>query len=169
MTFLDPVKVLTQINLKESMVAADFGCGSGGWVIPLAKMLKNGKVHAIDILQEPLSALRAKLKAEKLFNVDVIHSDVEKRSKLSSNSCDLVLMTNLLFQAEDRQGILEEAKKVLKEGGKILIVDWKSGASIGPTDKVSAKEAQGLAEKVGLEFVSVFDAGIYHWALVFTK
>ena len=48
------------------MIAADFGCGSGGWAIPLAKKLEEGKVYAIDILEEPLSALRARAKLEKI-------------------------------------------------------------------------------------------------------
>jgi ubiquinone/menaquinone biosynthesis C-methylase UbiE len=169
MTFLDPLKLLTQIGLKENMVAADFGCGSGGWVIPLAKILKMGKIYAIDVLQEPLSVLRAKLKAEKLFNVDVVCSDVEKNSKLLANSCDLVLMTNLLFQADDKKKILEEGKRILKDNGKILVVDWKPEVNMGPVNKVSAKEVQDLAQNLDLKFVSVLDADTYHWALIFTK
>ena len=62
--FLNPSEVLESLELRKDMIAADFGCGSGGWVIPLAKKLEEGKVFAIDILEEPLSALRAKIKLE---------------------------------------------------------------------------------------------------------
>jgi len=58
--FLDPVSILKNIALKEDMIACDFGCGSGGWAIPLANILSNGLVYAVDILPESIDALRGK-------------------------------------------------------------------------------------------------------------
>lgn len=130
--FLNPSEILKQLELRKDMVACDFGCGSGGWAIPLAKVLEKGKVYAIDILEEPLSALGARIKAEKISNIKIIRADVEAGSKLPDNFCDLVLMTNLLFQAEDIRGVLTEGKRVLKKRGKILAVDWKKEAPCGP-------------------------------------
>mgnify|MGYP001611054209 FL=1 len=52
--FLNPTEILRQLELKKDMVACDFGSGSGGWAIPLAKILEEGRVYAIDILEEPL-------------------------------------------------------------------------------------------------------------------
>ena len=169
MEFLNPKGVLLQLGLEENMVAVDFGCGSGGWVMPLAKILKHGKVYAIDVLQEPLSALRLKLKSENLLNVDVIHANVENHSKILANSCDLVLMTNLLFQAEHREKILEEGKRILKEGGRILVVEWKPGANLGPADKISVANVKDIAKRLDLKYGNEFEAGVYHWALVLTK
>ncbi|GAH20696.1 unnamed protein product, partial [marine sediment metagenome] len=40
--FLNPSEVLKQLKLKKDMIAADFGCGSGGWALPLAKKLEEG-------------------------------------------------------------------------------------------------------------------------------
>src|SRR4030042_602922 len=112
--FLNPEEVLKQLKLKEGMTAADFGCGSGGWVIPLAKKIEGGKVYAIDILEEPLSALRAKIKLEKIINVETILAFIEQGVDIFEGSCDLVLMTNLLFEAEDKKKVLEEGKRLLK-------------------------------------------------------
>jgi len=67
--FLNPSEVLKKLKLRKNIIAADFGSGSGGWAIPFAKILEEGKGYAIDILEEPLSALRAKVKIEKLFNI----------------------------------------------------------------------------------------------------
>lgn len=130
--FLNPQEVLEQLKLKKEMIAADFGCGSGGWALPLAKKLEEGTIYAIDILEEPLSALKARAKLEKILNIEIIRADVEKRTPLSSNSVDLALMTDLLFECEDKKIVLEEGKRVLKPGGKILVVDWKLDATIGP-------------------------------------
>lgn len=152
------------------MIAADFGSGSGGWVIPLAKILEDGHIFAVDILEEPLSALRSKVKLEKLSNVDAIKADVEKGTSLLADSCDLVLMTNLLFQAENKSGILEEGKRVLKQGGNILVVDWKSESPLGPKEgRVSTEEVKNLANNANLKLEQEFSAGNYHYALVFKK
>lgn len=169
--FLSPDQVLKELKLKEDMTAADFGCGSGGWVLPLAKKLKEGKIYALDILEEPLSALRAKAKLEKISNIETIRADVEKGTPLTSNSVDLVLATNLFFETEDDPGVLKEIKRVLKEGGQVLVVDWKKDAPLfGPRGKrISAEEMKKLAEEIGFKLKKEFEASLYHWGLIFIK
>jgi ubiquinone/menaquinone biosynthesis C-methylase UbiE len=170
MEFLDPNKVLKQLKLKEDMTAADFGSGSGGWVIPLAKKSEEGKVYAIDILEEPLSALRGRAQLEKLFNIEVVQTDVEKGTHLVPNSIDLVLMTNLLFECEDKKKVLEEGKRVLKEGGKILVVDWQKDNPLTPeVEFVSIEEVKKIAKDLNLKLEKEFEAGAYHWGLIFSK
>ena len=170
--FLNPNEILKNIKLKESMTAADFGSGSGGWAFPLAKRLEDGRVYAIDVLEEPLSALRSKAKLANIFNIETVKSDVEakKGSTIADSICDLVLMTNLLFQCEDKKSVLEEGKRVLKEKGRILVVDWKKDVSFGPGEgKISPEEVKEIAEGIGLKTEKEFEAGPYHYALVFTK
>ncbi|XOB40270.1 MAG: class I SAM-dependent methyltransferase [Candidatus Nealsonbacteria bacterium] len=169
MAFLNPSKVLDILDLKESLTAADFGSGSGGWAIPLAKRLKQGKVYAIDILQEPLSALKSKTRLENILNIETVKSDVERTSKLLSNSCDLILMTNLLFEVDDKKKTMEEGKRVLKKGGKLLIVDWKKEAPLGPKDKVSVEEIKKIAREIDFKLEKEFEAGLYHWGMVFKR
>lgn len=168
--FLNPDEVLKQLKLKKEMIAADFGSGSGGWALPLAKKLEEGIIYAIDILEEPLSALKARAKLEKILNIETIRVDVEKRTPLSSNSVDLVLMTDLLFECEDKKIVLEEGKRVLKPGGKILVVDWKLDATIGPEEgRVSTEEVKKIAKDLNLKLEKEFEAGIYHWGLIVVK
>ena len=170
--FLNPAEVLKQLKLKKGMIAADFGCGSGGWVIPLAKILEEGKIYAIDILEEPLSALKGRAKLEKILNVETIRSNVEAKngSKLSDNSCDLVLMTNLLFECDDKKIVLEEGKRVLKPGGKILVVDWIKDNPLTPEiEWVDFEEIKKIAKELDLKLENEFEAGLYHWGLILVK
>jgi len=120
--FLKPEEILKQLDLGEDMIAADFGSGSGGWALPLAQILKEGKIYAVDILEEPLSALKSRAEILKIFNIAVIRSDIETKngSKLKDNHLDLVLITNLLFEAEDKKEVLAEGKRVLKKGGILV-------------------------------------------------
>src|SRR3989344_7043258 len=165
--FLNPIQTLKQLKINKNMVAADFGSGSGGWVLPLAKILENGKIFAVDILAEPLSALESKAKLNNLSNIETIRADVEKGVNILSGSCDLVLLTNLLFQLENKKAVFEEAKRVLRSGGKILVVDWKKTAKMGPEqNRVSPVEVKKIAKEVGLELEKEFEAGKCHFSLV---
>ena len=170
--FLKPEEILKQLDLREDMIAADFGSGSGGWALPLAQILKEGKVYAIDILEEPISALKSRAEILKIFNIAVVRSDIETKngSKLKDNHLDLVLITNLLFEAEDKKEVLAEGKRVLKKGGKILVVDWKKDSSLGPKQgRASVEEVKEIAKNLDLKLEKELDAGNYHYGLVFTK
>ena len=168
--FLNPQEVLNELKIEGEMIAADFGSGSGGWAIPLAKILKFGKVYAIDILEEPLSALKSKAEIQRVYNIETISSNVEKGIKLPDLSCDLVLLTNLLFQIEDKKRVLTEAKRVLKKGGKILVVDWLPEALQGPREgRVSPDEVKKIAKNLNLKLEKEFRTGIYHYGLIFIK
>lgn len=172
MTFLNPSEVLNKIELKSTMIAADFGVGSGGWTIPLAKILKDGIVYAIDILEEPLYALKMKLDLEKIRNVKVIRSNLERKmgSTLPESFVDLVLIVNLLFQCENKKAVLEEAKRITKTGGIILVVDWiKDNPLTKEIEFVSLKEIEEKGRQINLKTEREFEAGKYHRALIFKK
>jgi ubiquinone/menaquinone biosynthesis C-methylase UbiE len=169
-SFLSPEQILNQLEIESDDVAADFGCGSGSWILPLAQKVEDGMVFAVDILEEPLDALRAKADSQAISNVKIILSNVEKDVKIQDESCDLVLMTNLLFETEDKQAVMEQGKKVLKPGGKILVVDWKKQNSVvEEKDTISAEEVKKIAGNIGLKLEKEIDAGIYHYALIFEK
>jgi len=168
--FLNPQQILKNISLTESMIACDFGCGSGGWVIPLAKELKTGMVYGVDIMEDAISALNGKASAEKLFNVKTLVGNVEKGIKVPEEYFDLVLMTNLLFQLDDKYGALSEAKRVLKTNGIVLIVDWDKEAPIGSkTGRISTEEVKEMAGRIGFSAEMVFKAGSFHWGLILRK
>ncbi len=168
----DPEEVLNNLDLRSNMTAAEFGCGGGGFAIPLAKRLKQGKVYGLDIQEEKLSALKNKATLENISNIQTIVCDLEKEkgSTLKGGSLDLVLIPNVLFQAEDKTAIIKEAKRVLKEAGEILVVDWKKESSLGPKQgRVSKEEVQKITKEIGLKLKKEFSPGDYHYGLVFRK
>lgn len=168
--FLNPPDILKKLELRPSMTAADFGCGSGGWVIPLAQMLKEGVVYAVDVQSHPLSAVRSKMERDRMYNIRAIEANVETEgSKIGQERCDIVLATNLLFQCEHPDRIFQEAMKVLKQGGTLLVVDWLSHSPVAPAKTISQEESDKLASKAGFSVKEHFQAGDYHWASIFQK
>lgn len=168
--FLNPKRVLETIPLEEDMVACDLGCGSGGWAIPLSKILNKGIVYAVDILDQALSALKGKMEIESITNIKPILSDVEKGVKISDNAVDFVLLSNILFENDNKEFILKETKRLLKSGGIALIIDWKEDSPIGLKDRrVSFDETRSIVGSLGFKIEKEFDAGKYHWAMLIKK
>jgi len=172
-TFLEPEKIIEQIDLKQDWHAAEFGSGQGGFTITLARVLPKGIVYALDIQEEPLSALVGRARSEGLPNIKTIQCDLEepKGSTLQDDSLDLVLVTNILFQSDEKEAMLKEAKRILKSKGKIVVVDWKTDSPFGPEKgRVTLDEIEKLMRlKLDIKLVRKLDAGTYHWSAIFEK
>jgi len=98
--FLNVNEVLNSLDIKEEMAAGEFGCGSAVFAISLAKKLPKGRVYALDIQEEKLSALKGKAAHAKLNNIFTILCDLEalKGSTLQEKSLDIILIPNVLFE-----------------------------------------------------------------------
>jgi cyclopropane fatty-acyl-phospholipid synthase-like methyltransferase len=79
-SFLNPEKILDQLDLKADMLAAEFGCGPGNFVIALAKRLDEGLVYGLDIQEEPLSSqkIRTLLENKPMFSLSAAIWKVQK-------------------------------------------------------------------------------------------
>jgi len=172
--FLNPEEILKEIELNPNMVAADFGCGAGGFTIALAKRLNQGLIYALDIQKEALSVLKSRCLFQKINNVNPVFADLEKGRipGIFDNSLDLVFIINLLFQVDRKDAIILESKRVLKKGGNLIIVEWlpeklnfffeNGGISIERLKEI-IKKTGGLAIK------KKFMPGECHYGLVFEK
>ncbi len=172
--FLNPKKVVDSFDfIKEGMMVADFGCGGGYFTFPLAeKVGEGGRVFAIDVLQEPLGVIESKARIDGYKNIKTIRGNLEKEggSCLGDNFCDIILIANLLFQTEKDEEVAKEAKRVLKDGGYLIFIDWKVDAQIGPEGKrIEKQEARNLFENQGFSFVAEFLPDNYHYGLIFKK
>jgi ubiquinone/menaquinone biosynthesis C-methylase UbiE len=154
--FLNVDQVLHYLDIKDTMTAVEFGCGSADFTVALAKKITKGRVYALDIQEERISFVKNKLALEKLSNVSTILCDLEapRGSTLSEKSSDIVLIPNVLFQAENKYAMIEEAVRILKSGGQLLIVDWVKKNAFGPREGLlSQKEAKKIADELGLSFI----------------
>ena len=58
--FSDPIKNLNQLRIRENMIVADLGAGTGFYSIAAAQIVPNGKVYAIEIQKDFLNTIRNK-------------------------------------------------------------------------------------------------------------
>lgn len=173
--FSEPENNIAQLGLREGELIADFGSGSGAYTIAAAKALRgSGRVYAVEVQKDLLTRLRNTAKEEHVGNVEYIWGNLEKLggTKLRDGSCDLVIVSNLLFQTPEKTTVIQEAKRVLHQGGRLLVVDWTgSFNSLGPTkDQVFDEHAaRDLIDPMGFTFERVINAGNYHYGLVYRK
>jgi len=160
---LNPKKVIEEIPLKEEMNIADFGCGPGGWVIPLAKKIKSGKIYALDVLEEVLSALKSLAEMERVYNIRTIRCDIERGTDLQDNFFDLLIMSNLLFQVDEKDAVIEEGHRILRKGGNLLFVDWNNKEDVAE-DLMNKKIV-----KKGFKKIKNIEAGESHFAILYEK
>lgn len=174
-TFINPEEVIIQMEIRPDTVVADFGCGTGYFVFPIARRLSGGgRVYALDIMPAKLETVESQSKILGLTNVITQRVNLEKvgGSKLDPESVDWVILADMLFQNKDKGGILNEAKRVLKNDGKILAIEWASeNMSVGPDKKlrISKDSLLKIAQKNSLKLIKEIQAGDFHYGLVLTK
>jgi len=173
--FLEPERIVKNFGLKPGDHVADFGAGHGYFTLPLARAVgREGKVWAIDIQQPALDIIRSKAKIEHLLNVEYVRANLEEpgSSGVGERFFDFVLIANILFQSEGKGALFGEARRLLREGGRLAVVEWgETPSPLGPPAglRVKKETARALASQSGLELDREFSAGPHHYGLLFTK
>lgn len=173
--FAHPARNVNLLGIQPGMKVADFGSGSGAYVLAIAETLGgSGHVYAIDVQRDLLRRIKNEAARRGYKNVEVLWSDLESSggSKLADGGVDFVLISNLLFQIRDIKNVLAEGWRVLAARGRIAIIDWSdSFRGMGPPDRdvVPREKAISLAEGCGFEFLKEFPAGAHHYGVIFKK
>jgi ubiquinone/menaquinone biosynthesis C-methylase UbiE len=137
--FRDPGKQLEKVGIKEGQTLLDFGCGSGSYVIPAARMVgENGRVDALDIHPLAISAVEKKANKEGLTNIATILSD--RDTGLPDESIDVVLLYDVIRSIKDKRALLKELHRVMKANGLLSIL----------AEHIKVEDVLEIAEKDGL-------------------
>ncbi len=171
------IDVFQKIGLEESMIVGDLGCGNlAYYAFGAAKIIgKKGRVYAVDILKTVLNAVENRARQEGLDEIiKTVWSNIEMlgATNIPSNSLNVAFIHNVLFQSTGHENFLKETARLLVAGGKLMIIDWKkTGAPFGPPvkDRPDPEIVKQLATNAGFELVEEFEAGPYHFGLVFKK
>lgn len=170
-----PRQTLKSAGLRAGMQMADLGCGSGFFTIPAAQIVgEDYLVYAVDILKPALEHVRSRAKLEGLHNIKTVWAnlDIIGSTKLAAGAVDFAFIASALFETQYPERFLEEAKRILKPSGTLVIVEWDTEhMPIGPRPehRIGEEDVTQLGRKAGLNLTRRFRPGSYHYGLVFAK
>jgi len=175
-SLIDAASLLNKAQVGDKMKIADLGCGSSGhFVFPSSKLVgKKGIVYAVDILRTTLETIDKRARAENFLNIRTVWSNLEifGATKIEAGSLDLAMLINTLHQSHKRAEILRESVRLIKKNGKLVIVEWKNiAAPFGPPaeERVKKELVDNAVRKLGLKQEEEFEAGQYHYGLIYIK
>ncbi len=169
--FADPIKNLKQFGLRDDMIVADLGAGTGFYTMVAAEMVPRGKVYAIEVIKDYVITIKNKAKEAHLNNIECFWGDIEKvgGTKLKGGIVDAVIVSNILFQVEDRVGFVSEIKRILKPLGRVLVIDWADGlSSLGPKEEkiITKEKVVEIFSKKDILFDREINAGSHHYGMI---
>jgi len=173
---LDAPALLKTVGIDSGMTIADLGCGTlGHFTFPAAHLVgPEGKIYAVDILKTALLAIESRIKVEGVENVQTVWGDLELVGgvRIPENTVDIALLINVASLVKKSPSVAEEVKRILRDRGRLLAIDWQPQATgFGPDQKkrISTEEASTLFTDLGFIVKNEFEAGPSHWGLVLEK
>jgi ubiquinone/menaquinone biosynthesis C-methylase UbiE len=157
-----PEELLESIGLRRDMTFADLGCGIGFYALPAARIVRRkGRVLGVDVDADSIAQLRSRAEGEGLTNVRVEVGEAETYKPCEA-CADIVFFGMVLHDFRDPAAVLENARRIVKPGGKLVDFDWrKEQMDVGPPENIrfSEEKASGLIEAAGFKVTSVESEG----------
>jgi ubiquinone/menaquinone biosynthesis C-methylase UbiE len=123
--------------IKEGQCFLDYGCGTGDFAIPAAKIVgKRGTVYALDCFQRQLQVVKKRARKQGLSNIVIMLSDT--KVPLPDECIDIIWMCDVFHEVRQKRIVLEELHRVLKKDGILAIHDAMKDRIFNYTDGLFA-------------------------------
>jgi SAM-dependent methyltransferase len=133
--------LIRELRLQATDVVADLGAGTGFFSLPLARVVAQGKVLAVDIQPEMLEIIRGRIKKENVPNIEPILAS-ETDPHLPPNSVDLVLLVDAYHEFSYPLEVMQHVAAALRPGGRVALVEYR-----GEDPDVPIKEVHKMTEQ----------------------
>jgi ArsR family transcriptional regulator len=142
-------------TLLPPLDVVDFGCGTGVLTVELARWAR--RVTAIDRSAGALEQASARAHRAGLSNVTFLEADLVELP-LAAGKKDLVVISQSLHHVEDPQAVLSEAARILKPGGRVIVLELMPHAETWVRERLGhvhlglqPDEVQGWLAKAGFK------------------
>ena len=162
-------KAIRSLGITAGMVIADIGCGTGFFTVPLARLAgEKGKVFAVDISAEMLGDVRQRAREKNLRNVKAVLSR-ENKIPLPARTIDYCLLSSVVHEMENTALFFKELKRLLKDKGRIGIIEWKKVSSpLGPPlkERISTAAMKRMLVRNGFRPARTLVLGKYNYGII---
>ena len=115
---------IEKIDLAPNGVVADIGAGTGYYSFKLSSKVPRGKVFAVEIQDELISYLENRKSLLKDSIVEIVKSSALSPN-LPDGAIDLAIMVDVYHELEFPHEMLQSVRRSLKNGGKILLIEYR--------------------------------------------
>jgi demethylmenaquinone methyltransferase/2-methoxy-6-polyprenyl-1,4-benzoquinol methylase len=164
-----PRKALLDFVSGEKPMILEVCIGTGANSIAIAENKVKADIVGVDLSKEMLALAREKMERRGIHNVKTMLMDATSMD-FEDNSFDVIIISLVLHEvnASVRDKILNEAKRVLKGTGRLLIIEWDQPHR--PIQRlmfsiIKAMEPKGFKEFLQLnidEYVEKFSLEVLH-------
>lgn len=138
--------LIKNMRIQPTDIIADIGAGSGYHVFKMAPLATKGKVFAVDIQIEMLTAIFNNKKYEENKNVEIVEGS-EKSVNLKENTIDKVLMVDVYHEFSFPKEMLSSIYTSLKKDGEIFLIEYRLEDDSVPMKKIhKMTERQAVKE-----------------------
>ncbi|BCM90040.1 ubiquinone/menaquinone biosynthesis C-methyltransferase UbiE [Abditibacteriota bacterium] len=168
----NPREIVAAAQIRPGARIAEIGCGTGWFSFELERATRpRGMVYALDKLPAMLQILETKRQNyERILTLPCGENDFE----LDDGEVDVIFHANVLHECENPELHLKEAYRVLKNGGRIVVIEWTwadEESQPGPpnTRRLEVQTTHDLLGKAGFSVQSAGDVGPYHYVIIAQK
>jgi len=165
---LNPDLIWETLNLSNPEVLVDIGAGTGFFASLFCKKMTQGKIYACDTSEIMINWMNENLPND--GNCSIIPTKCEENSiPVTDGVADLVYLINLYHELEEPKSMLLEAYRLLKNGGKIAVIDWKPEETPeGPPVKIRIPEKIVFKHLEDSGFINIKNHNILPYHYFFT-
>ena len=159
------------LPLRPTDVVVDLGAGTGFFTLPLARVVAQGKVLAVDLQPEMLAMIRRRVGAAKLTNIETVLAS-EADPHLPRDSVDLVLLVDAYHEFSYPREVMQHVVAALKPQGRVALVEYRGedpNVPIRRLHKMTERQARLEMAAVGLRWIRTEDLLPQQHLILFEK
>ncbi len=168
----NPKEIVAAVGIAPGARVAEIGCGNGWFTFELERAVRpRGMVYALDTQTAMLQILEThRQNYERILMLPCGENGFD----LDDGEVDAVFHANVLHECSDAISHLREANRVLKSGGRLIVIEWKPGRGEdqpGPRAdyRLAPQQTREFAMEAGFEVDDTRDIGPYHYAVLASK
>lgn len=157
--------ILSLLNIHGNDTILDVGSEAGYFTLPLARRTTN-TVFTVAIERETLECIQKQSYENDIQNITPLQDSITQLS-LETNSIDRSLISMALHKVETLKEAFDEMYRVLKPGGRLVVIDWIPEPSDLRANRIDSGDMQRAAERAdfSLDVITIPSDKVYAIAL----